>query len=278
MTAHTDDLHKRTLMAAGALAEHATGDLRRISVLTDEEILALVPPEDLEDFDLPWVTGREEARPDYSRDEARLTALRSLMARGGVLSEDRMAAVEGREVGPDPGALTPSALFAGILARRALAPSALHISSRPGSSLSILRVFADHDGSVMHELISPNGVHHVFMSDLEHACKAVLARLDPQSEAAVEGVTDMLVSGSQEEIRRDPHLGPVLAAATHESLLRLDDRFARERTEYTITTGTAGTVVLRPGEEDSALEAVSTSAEDLHAFVASLLEPSAAPS
>lgn len=276
MTAHTDDLHKRTLMAAGALAEHATGDLRRISVLTDEEILALVPPEDLEDFDLPWVTGREVARPDYSRDEVRLAALRSLMARGGVLSETRMAALEGRDEGPDPSSLTPSALLAGILARRALAPSALHISSRPDSGLSILRVFVDHDGSVMHELISPDGVHHVFMSDLEHACGAVLARLDPKGESRQEEVTDALVSGSRDEVREDPYLGPVLAAATHESLLRLDDRFARELTEYTITTGPGGTVVIRPGEENSALEAVSTSAEDLRAFIASLLETSTA--
>lgn len=38
MATHVDDLRKRTISAAGALAEHATGEMRRVSGLTDEEI------------------------------------------------------------------------------------------------------------------------------------------------------------------------------------------------------------------------------------------------
>jgi hypothetical protein len=268
MTTHVDDLHKRTIIAAGALAEHATGDLLRISGLTDEEILAL----DLADFDLPWVTARESIHPEYSRDEARLAALRSLIVRGGVTTERIMAAAEGRGTGPDPHTFTPSALLSGILARRALAPTAVRVAGPAEEPSPTMRSFVDADGSVLHEVTSPDGLHHFLMSDLEHAVEALLARVDPEGatpeRAALEGVH----SGSWEELERDDVLGPVLASASRRTRLRIDDRRAGSRSELSIAAGPDGSVILRAAADGSALEAVAVSAEELRELLASLLE------
>ena len=195
MTTHVDDLHKRTIIAAGALAEHATGDLRRISGLTDEEILALVRAEDLADFDLPWVTARESVHPEYSRDEARLAALRSLIVRGGVTTERIMAVVEDREAGPDAQMFTPSALLSGILARRALAPTAVRVVGPAGDLAPVMGIFVDEDGSVMHEVTSADGLHHFLMSDLEHAVEALLARVDPEGVTPPESLSRACTPG-----------------------------------------------------------------------------------
>ena len=54
MATHVDDLHKRTISAAGAFAEHATGAMRRISGLTDEEIMALVSTDDRRSAHPTW--------------------------------------------------------------------------------------------------------------------------------------------------------------------------------------------------------------------------------
>lgn len=272
MTTHIDDLHQRTIIAAGALAEHATGELRRISGLTDEEILALVRTEDLAGFDLPWVTARESLHPEYSRDEARLSALRSLIVRGGVTTERIMAAAEDRETGPDPRAYTPSALLSGILARRALAPTAVRVVGPAGDPAPTLRVFVDEDGSVMHEVTSPDGLHHFLMSDLEHAAEALLARVDPEGVTPSRAVAEGVHTGSWEELEHDDALGPVLASASRRTRLRIEDRRESSRAELSLAVGPEGSVVLRSAADGDALEAVAVEVEELRELLASLLE------
>lgn len=272
MTTPVDDLHKRTIMAAGALAEHATGELRGISGLTDEEILALVSSEDLEHFDLPWVTAREKASSAYSRDEVRVAALRSLIVRGGVSTEQIMAAVEGRETGAAPQSFTPSALLSGILARRALAPRALRVSSPEGEPSTTTRTFIDTDLSVMHEMTSPDGLHHFFMSDLDHAADAIVSRIDPEGVTPVGPVLGELVTGSWRDLEQDPSLGPLLASAQQRCRITLEDRREGVRTDLSVAVGERGSIVLRGAADGATLEAVAVSAADLRELVSSLLD------
>jgi len=267
-------LHKRTIMAAGALAEHASGELRGISGLTDEEILALVGAEDLEHFDLPWVTAREKAFPAYSRDEVRVAALRSLIVRGGVSTEQVMAAIEGREPGAAAESFTPSALLSGILARRALARRALRIASPAGEPSMTLRVFIDADLSVMHELTSQDGLHRFLMSDLDHAADAIVARIDPEGITPVSAAPGELVSGSWQDLEQDPTLGPLLTSAQQRCRITLEDRQERVRSDLSVAVGEHGSVVLREADDAATLEAVVVSASELRELALSLLDPS----
>ncbi len=272
-TEQSDPLRERAVIAAGALARHADGDLTRISGLTDEEILALTGPDDAAGFDLPWVTARERGDTGFSREEARLSALRSMIVRGGVTQERTMATVEGRESGPDPSTLTPSALLTGILTRRSLASRTLRISGPEQEGTTVLRVFVDADGTVMHELTSPDGLHHFFMSDLRHAGVSVRRRLDPGSMTSAGDAGAEVVTGTWSTLEQDATIGPTLMSATTRSLLEIDDRGRGRHHEVVVAAGPTGTAVIRSGEDREALEAVLVDRTELEELVEALLRP-----
>ena len=271
MTEPSDIRQERAIMAAGALARHAEGDLTRISGLTDEEILALVGPEHAAAFDLPWVVARERAGTGFSRDEARLSSLRSLLVRGGVTQERTIAAAEGRESGTDPGTFTPSALLTGILTRRSLAPRALRVSGPEQDDATVLRVFVDSDGTVMHELASPDGLHHFFMSDLSHAGVSLLGRLDPEGATTASAQDQEVITGTWSELDQDAAIGPVLSSATTRSLLEIDDRSSHGHHEIVVAVSPSGTAVIRSAEDGDDLEAVLVSRSELEELIATLL-------
>ncbi|GAA1487350.1 hypothetical protein [Brachybacterium sacelli] len=86
----------RQLAAAAALAPHSEGDPQALLSITDEEILALT--ENGAGFDLPWVVARESRPEGFSREDARLSAARSLISRGFLAPESALAQLEQREV------------------------------------------------------------------------------------------------------------------------------------------------------------------------------------
>lgn len=261
------DAPTRQTAAAAALAPHAEGDPQVLTSITDEEILALTG--DGIGFDLPWVTARE-ARPEgFSRDEARLSAARSLVARGLFAPESAVAAIERREAVGDPEAWTPNILLTGIVARRMLVPLQIRADGPTVERVSIASMFVDHDGTVLQELVSPDGIHHFSMSDTAHAADVLRHRIDPGGRAAGSPVTDV-VTGSYEQLEASDEIGPLLHGAEHRTRVRVTDRRDRLSPSLLVASGPAGVVVVQEAEDGELLEAAAASAAQLEELALSL--------
>lgn len=242
----------RELAAAAALAPHAEGEGHLLSSLTDEEILALTG--DGIGFDLPWVQARESRAEGFSRGEARLTARRSLIARGLLAPELAMAALEQREPTGDAGAWTPNLLLTGIVARRALVPLQVRLDGPTVDRVSIVSLFVDHDGTVLQELVSPDGIHHFRISGTPAAAGVLRERLDPQGAADASPPTPV-VTGTLAELEASAELGPVLASARFRTRVRSNDRRDGSSLSLLVAAADLGVVVLQEAAVDGASQA-----------------------
>lgn len=238
----------RQVAAAGALAPHAAGAGRPLPSLTDEEIIALVDEDALAGFDLPWVDGRESRPTGFSRAEARLSAARSLLARGVLAPESAVAQAEGRRVEGDPSAYVPDALLTGILARRVLSPLVVRIEGPLQDRVTIVVMFVDHDGSVLVEQVSPDGLHHFAMCDREHAARLLVGRLLPPDVPAVDPASAV---GTWDELLADPQVGPVLEDARRRSRVQVLDRRDGARDRLLVLAGPRGLALVEGDEERS---------------------------
>lgn len=254
--------HPRDLAAAAALASHAQDEGTALLSLTDEELLALTG--DGTGIDLPWIDGREGTGSAFSREEARLSAGRSLLARGLLAPESAMAALESRDVVGDPEALTTGIVVAGILARRRMVPWEIRVDGPEQDRVAIVRLFVDHDGTVLHELVSPDGLHHFAVGDVPHSQNLLRGRLGQVPDGAPASVD--VVHGTWSDIEASEELGPVLAAGTVRSRLVLSDHRTGEAQTLLLLVGPQGAVLTRESsaeQQEPALEAVLISREDL---------------
>ena len=268
-----DGRGERALSAAAALSRHGTGDLVRLTGLTDDEILALNGADSASEFDLPWISARESMNPSFSRDEARLGALRSLILRGHILHEGTMSTIEKREPLDDATAYMPDALMTGILTRRALSPRTVRVADTLDEATTVLRLFIDTDGTVLHELITPDGLHHFFMSDLPHAGTAVLHRVDPSRRTPGESAEEGIFHGDMATLAADDRFAPVIANAAPSSQIIVTERASRVSEEYRVAVSDAGTAVLRPSMSDEDVEAIQVSLPELTSMLEELIQP-----
>lgn len=263
----TTDATTRRARAAAALAPQAAEDPQVLTSVTDEEILALTG--DGLGFDLPWVTARESRAEGFSRDEARWTATRSLISRGLLAPEAAVAQIEQREVDGDPASWTPNILLTGIIARRMLVPLQIRADGPTTDRVSIASMFVDHDGTVLQELISPDGIHHFTMSDATRAASVLRHRVDPGGHAG-DSSAGGVVRGTLAELEAVPGIGASLAPGASRTRVRLSDRRDRSEASLLVASGPAGVVVVRdlPDGADQ-FEATSATAAELDEFVTS---------
>jgi hypothetical protein len=202
----------RELTFAGALSRHArTGPTALIS-LTDEELLALIDDPDGSSVHLPWVTAQESSPAGFDRTQARLSALRSLLARGVVGPESAVAATERRAVDGDPSRLVATGLVTGIITRRRAAVTTVEMVDETVAR-GALSLHVDRDGTTLQEQVSTEGLHHFTMLDVTDATRSARTFCAPglpvpgDDAASTAGARDGAVwTGPRDGFRTDPDL------------------------------------------------------------------------
>lgn len=267
----------RELTFAGALSRHAgTGPTALLS-LTDEEMLALLNDPDDSSVHLPWVTAQESSPAGFDRTQGRLTAMRSLLARGVVGPESAVAAAERRAVDGDPGRLVATGLATGIITRRRAAATTVEMVDEivPRGALCL---YVDRDGTTLQEQISTQGLHHFTMLDVADAignartfCAPGLP--SPEDAAApAAGARDGAVwTGPHDSFRSDPELLRITGEILSCSHVRV--RGEEAAGELRILTTERSLLLVQPAESapEEALEAVPLQLSELEQLLDHLL-------
>ncbi|MCG7308568.1 hypothetical protein [Brachybacterium sp. ACRRE] len=223
-----DGIPERTVVAAGALRaqfDPQVQPLRVLITLTDEELLVLHDSTEPVGLDLPWISARERNGSGFSRREARLSATRSMVARGLLAPDSVLARVEGRPVVASPDSVTPNALLAGIQGRVVLSPLLVRVDAPLKDGAEIVNCYVDTDESTLIERVSPDGLHQFLMCSRDRARELLQERLTKFSapapgderEAGSPRTVRTVVESDWDGLLSDSEVGPLLAAPTTRS-------------------------------------------------------------
>lgn len=264
----------REITSAGVLARHAAPGPTALITFTDEEMLALVTDPEQEGVALPWIDDQEASVDGFSRRQAKLTAMRGLLARGVVAPEAVIADLEKREPDGEPHRLVASALATGIVTRRRLAALTVDVTDLFDDGRGRLALFVDRDGTVLQEQISGQGVHHFVMQDIAvsvDALRAFSTRRNPvQEDSPAAGSAGTIWSGPRHAFLESDEFRAAFSEIT--ACAHLQCRGEQEG-ELWILTSRRGFALVQPAESDpQMLEAVDLSPADLGRAMLDVLE------
>ena len=262
----------REITCAGVLAKHADPGPTALISFTDEEILALVQDPEAEGIELPWIEAESAAENGFDREQARRSALRSLIVRGVVGPENVIAQLEQREPRPEESPLTANSLATGIITRRRAAAGTVRAADAREERNGSLLLFIDRDGTVLHEQVSADGLHHFVMENLEVAAEALQSFALRELTGSVESTEDAAAGTVAWAGPRTELLGTGLPEALPEmtACTRITSVGAAEGELWVASDGTR-VVLAQPADDGDQVEIVVVDREVLAEAIRELL-------
>lgn len=171
--------------AAGAmeLLASASEDPELLIVLTDEEIVALAGRDALSFAGSPYL---DQEGVDESAHAA--AALRSLIARGLVVTVDEAMETEGEAIigTAQDRAVQIDRPIAGLLMLRATASAVVHVTRQVAEQTTRLVLHVETDGGVLEEFVSADGFHRFSVPTPSAAVERLARYIDPNGIAGEE--------------------------------------------------------------------------------------------
>lgn len=270
----------REVAAAGALAPRARSGPSPLLTITDEEMLVLYGNVGEAQYASPWLDRLAVDRgKEFDVGMLMATARRSMVARGMIAPEVILAAAEKRAVSGDPKRFSANLLITGVLTRRNHAAVRVEAFSHVPEERGAHHVFVDHDGTVLHEQTSADGLHHFAVQRVPDSIDLlrsfVLCRDPDQIDASTtkdDARPEIAWRGSVGTASSDPalleHTGDLLA----ETRLSLSGKGSGEHGMIHLVSGQEALVILQPSPDDSGDDDMSTARRITTAELGEILE------
>lgn len=258
----------REIAAAGVLAPLARSGPSPLLTLTDEEMFVLYGNAGKAQFASPWLDRLAVDRGKaFDAGMLMATARRSMLARGMIAPEVVLAAAEKREVRGDPQLTRANLLITGSLTRRNHTVVRLEAFSDSPEERGAHHVFVDHDGTVLHEQTSPDGLHHFVMQNVSDSVDLlqsfVLGRKVTEGETSPEVDDEPVLPwrGRTHAAATDPVLIEHTGALIAETRILLSGQKSAVQGEIHLVSGQSALAILQPESGHSEGEDMATARE-----------------